>query len=756
MNRDFDQIDEMLLDEFNKAGLIESSTVKLYKSKKKLDEQVSLNENRAAGISPDEYVLRGVTVNGHRFAEIYQDYENYPGIASMMTAIGLPPALFTDITKDSYERQFRKIRDYFRNNKKYGYIFDIDVKNRKEYFYEGRNAMPQASMDKINPGKKNRRTNTTQVVNVLNGKEVVPGEFYTDISRIPKRKWGNWIKFWQRQVSRIKNNKSILGKVWQKVFIMGYQFSRGVVVEIWYNSATSDFSVYDQNGTELGRPAKSMQEAVRLFVTFLLSEYSSDKEVFAGKGGDMNSLAKSYLSAITRGANRDAIEAEREARLASIEKKSNGDPLASVSRITSASRENNKTKHAQQDRNREDWSNAAKGSFKDAFKKAVGGAKKGKEKVDDWVAKGAADDFVKRQQKNRDAFNQRQKEKYQQRTGATYDHDDDASSSSKSTVSGFPALTFQEMAKKAEKGGMGQQELKAIWDEYQRIYAKAREAQDRYEELKKKKEIARQNDMVEKATEMAREVRAAQQDIKKMSKDANSIIVNLQRKKFRDSVENDESSSLFENEDTDEILAKINTQMASNEMDREAQARRKMAQQSGFTTTAIRTSAVGEMLSMYEQTKVNPKHAGVIGRFLQNTLSIFRGRKDKVRLPTQKAGFFDRLQMSIIGTTYRADFVIGYSLKDAINIEIWYVTEPDPSKGSWDATSSSFYVYDVTAAKVIRSNLPYYRNALSVAMAKIAVNDEDVKFSTDRESKKGQSSEDINNWKRYHDSRRGL
>lgn len=171
--------------------------------------------------------------------------------------------------------------------------------------------------------------------------------------------------------------------------------------------------------------------------------------------------------------------------------------------------------------------------------------------------------------------------------------------------------------------------------------------------------------------------------------------------------------------------------ISSKESDAAAISRRKMAQTSGFTTTAIKTSVVEELITTYDVSRAG-KHLKQVGYFSRGLLgdqkmgwfkklinSIKYGREQRIELPTDKPVWYDRVMQVVRGVMFRADFVIGFSLKDAIDIEIWYVTEPDPSNPSRNI--SSYYIYDVTAGLIVRRNLPYYRNAIQTVLAKIGV-----------------------------------
>jgi hypothetical protein len=82
----------------------------------------------------------------------------------------------------------------------------------------------------------------------------------------------------------------------------------------------------------------------------------------------------------------------------------------------------------------------------------------------------------------------------------------------------------------------------------------------------------------------------------------------------------------------------------------------------------------------------------------------------------------DKIKQFIQADQYRADFVIGFSIHEKINFEIWYVTEVNRNyrMGSGDPkVFSSFYVFDVSSAKIIRKYIPYYRNAEQVLIQKL-------------------------------------
>mgnify|MGYP006143563535 CR=1 FL=1 len=165
----------------------------------------------------------------------------------------------------------------------------------------------------------------------------------------------------------------------------------------------------------------------------------------------------------------------------------------------------------------------------------------------------------------------------------------------------------------------------------------------------------------------------------------------------------------------------------SRSYDSEVKRIREQADKSIYTQAAIKTYINDDLITTYNETKVRNNFSS---RFLDKFINS--GRSSPIVLPTDRPGFFDRIRMAFKGQTYRADFISGFSLSGAVNIEIWYITEPNPASkfmnrrlsdeggGLRDLnTISSFYVFDVTSGKLLKKYIPYYRNAMTVVLAKI-------------------------------------
>lgn len=324
------EVGGVLLQEMEKAGFISSSRVKIFEAQMLAE---SIREDHALDLlfedeihstenTPTRYVFTGtsspITITWDAFKKVYTDYDTYPTAADVMQGLGVPLSHFKKGT--TLGRTLARFREHFEATNPEARAMNMPFTNNRREAYAQVNKMkddlPEADARNVHAGRKGKKTPSSSVLNMLNEKSIVPGELYNDVSRIPKKHWSFWAKMWNRKKTSLPEPKQIFGRHWSKTFILGFQFDKRLVIEIWYNSATSDFSVYDQNAVPLARPADSMSEAIRFFVSYLLRNSDEDEEVFKG---NTNQLARSYMASIRGPAERDAIEAQRQADLAAKE-----------------------------------------------------------------------------------------------------------------------------------------------------------------------------------------------------------------------------------------------------------------------------------------------------------------------------------------------------------------------------------------------------------------------------------------------------
>lgn len=727
-----------LMEELSSIGRLDESFVNRQKAKDRLVTEATGD----GGINDQNtYHYRGRPISWSRFKAVYTDYENFPTSADVMTALGFPLETFDK--PDSMTRALNRIRKYFANHNREAHqigIGQVQANERQKAYYlnpaQEAGDLPKASTDNINPGHRNRKTPSSKVLDMINDQNVMPGEFYNDISRIKRQKWGSWVRFWEKQMARIKNKKSLFGRVWQKTFIMGYQFDRRMFIEIWFNSATSSFSLYDQNGVEVGKPTETLQETIRYFVHHLVQYSEQDKEVFQRKGA-ATQVAQSSMRAMTQVLSKDATIASREAELASIEARGGAQPgikaaVADGKAKMATWAEQNVKKHDEARRNRREefttdpWEMGTRGMNKAAKDRTDELKRKRDEREAEAAAaqKAAEEDYIRR---TAERFGQKLKAKT---IDGEYAVKDEKQSSLPHKGADKNAGNVKYDPFVNDNSGMGitpqqVERMKKVFDDKKReleekqaklASLKAEEKDikknrkalgDRFDVLNRRNKVA-QNQVESNIESVEDEMARLKKELEKQKKAKPAEPKSLPSPPNLKSVNEGVEDEMFDPSRSAEAIS-----MATRELDQEAISRRKFAQNSPFTTASIKSSVMEDMVQTYDQTR-----AGSQARRPRNLLDkFFRGRKAPIVLPSEQAGIWDSLRMSLVGARYRADFVIGYSLRDEINIEIWYVTEPGEKGG----VVSSFYVYDVTSAILVRSNLPYYRNAVQVVMAKIGV-----------------------------------
>lgn len=733
-----------LMEELTSNGILEEHQLNRFKAKERLLNEAAANprwgeynEGREGKNTHEIYHYHGKPIDWKRFYHVYTDYENFPTPTDIMAAIGFPPEAFN--SHESMTKALNRIRKYFVKNNieaRQSGIGEVNTDKRKQAYYlqdDDQEDRPVASVDGINPGKRNRKTPSSKVIGMLNDQSVMPGEFYNDISRIKRNKWGNWIRFWEKQMSRIKDQRSLLGRVWQKTFIMGYQFDKRMFIEIWYNSATSSFSIYDQNGVEVGKPTETLQESIRFFVHHLVQHSEEDREVFQ-RDRAATQVAQSSLRALSRSLNQDVNAASREAELASIEARGGAptsirDAVAASTSQFKAWQDANTQKHdeAKAKRNSQNFTTDtwemgtrranAQAKERDDNLKAERDRKK--KEAEDFKKK-SEDDFVKRAS---DRFGQKINKSTIDGEATVVDDKQDRSLPHKKADPKAGNVEYDPFVG-GKEGDLTPQQAEVLRRKYEDKKQEFEKQQEHLEQLKQEQREMKKNrkalgdrfDVLNRRNRSASAVvqkrkEITQDEMEKLEKQvkAQDKTPNSTGKNKRRSVNEAFEDSVFDLKDTKNAEA---VSMASRELDQQAVSLRNMAKNSPFTTASISNAVMDDMITTYDQTR-----AGKQVRRPKNFLDKwFRGRKAPIVLPNEKAGIWDSIRMAMIGARYRADFVIGYSLRDEINVEIWYITEPSNGK-----MVSSFYVYDVTSAMVIRSNLPYYRNAVQVVMAKVGV-----------------------------------
>lgn len=657
-----------------------------------------------------------VQITYDHFASVWQDFTNYPDRFDIFTAFGVPRKSLQGVKDDAMRRRMDSMLSAYEAAIQKGYHNGPKLvkygRRRNAYSKvdrEREQQQPPTQKD-IYSGERGRRNQTTIALDRINAQELLSGEFYSNITRIPRSRWAGWLRFWDRRKSSVRPNRV---SKWQKHFLMGYQIDKNILFEIWFNTLDSTFMIHDQNGAELGRPVETLQEAMRYFVTQITTASEQDAEIFAG-GGVNNQVANSMMRGVAANISKDSAQAEREAMLA---QKSEED----LDRMNDA-RQQFKVKKLNQQLKSQDRIEYVKGIGRRALEipadlqraayiKMMNTASTVEDKAA--VALKASFDYAIKKAKD-----ERELQGYMVTRMQEYMSDDIEKTSDIIKLAkeflNDPAVRA-EIKKRMVDGDEVENERRK-----QEIRDRVKDAEEKFKEANQKRKddqdekTRKEREKAEKKAKKALGDRFSFLDKKKADKKADDIIKKYQNqstggKKVNESL--DDIDMLFANEE-------IEREMNSPQMDQQVRSIRAMAERSPYTQAALSAAVMSDMVSTY-QTSRAPKDMGQ-GRLVQwFKKKWFSGRrKNPIIQPTDPAPLWDKMRQAITGKRSRADFVIGYTLSDKVNIEIWYVTE-------WDFDSnkpvSSFSVFDVSSAKVIRRYLPYYRSAITVAMGKIGL-----------------------------------
>jgi hypothetical protein len=130
--------------------------------------------------------------------------------------------------------------------------------------------------------------------------------------------------------------------------------------------------------------------------------------------------------------------------------------------------------------------------------------------------------------------------------------------------------------------------------------------------------------------------------------------------------------------------------------------------ESNVASRQMLNKMINTNIEQYDQTKMN-RHK--ISRLWTPIL----GRK--IEYPSKfQGGIFSKL-LKIFGKDKEATFVTGFTFLDKINVEIWFVKSLATGKGS-------FFVFDLTSAKIVAKNLSNMRQAYQEVAEKLSADPE--------------------------------
>ena len=666
-----------LLEELQNSGVITESRANIIKNK------MMITESRQN--TPTSYVYLDRLISWEVFKAVYTDYDRYESLPDVWRGLGYPLDLFSEGGKSADEnmsKQIRRIIAHFKNtNKEAGDILVNPSERLKRYSKRFRGAQQEnedpwdqpPTREDIDPGRRNRQSNASRVIDRINSQELLSGEFYSDFSRIPPSRWGSWLRLWDREKTSVQQDRRLFGRTWKKTFVLGYQLEKNLVYEIWYNSIDSSFSLHDSRGNQVSRRFPTLSETVKSLINALVQSSSEDAGFF--KNGLNNQVATSLMRSMTGNLDQHIEDMKR------LEDKEQRDIIAA--RMEAEKKREQEEKKKEEER-----------------KKAE-------------IARKANWDYFKRDLKQASSRVVRDFGNIAERFGV-------------------PAADA--VLSKFRSGAIGLDEfLKNVVDSLDLVGSKE-EKDLRGALIDDEIDI---EDYIAGIRELAAKKRADRLRKRGGSSGAEATTGNNPPRpdsSMANFAARRRNTNLNEEYDFEKLMENIEFFQQQEESVDDAinsshnsiiKSLRRDAERGQYTQNALKTSVNADLISVYTETRVDRNFPStILPRWLN------KGRKEPIVLPTDKPGLINRLKMFIRGNRYQADFIVGFSLADRVNVEIWYITEPNPEHtltafGANDSfsskpTVSSFYVFDVTSGRLLRKYVPYYRNAVQIAMAKLS------------------------------------
>lgn len=130
---------------------------------------------------------------------------------------------------------------------------------------------------RVDIGNRNRKINQ---IEAINSEDLLPGTFYTDLTKIPRSNHAKFWKFWDKEIASLPaDRKSFFGRKWEKSFIFGYQVYDFLFYEVWYNSIDGTFSLYDMKAVDItGERYETLQAATRALFNAITTASKSDAD----------------------------------------------------------------------------------------------------------------------------------------------------------------------------------------------------------------------------------------------------------------------------------------------------------------------------------------------------------------------------------------------------------------------------------------------------------------------------------------------
>lgn len=589
----------------------------------------------------------------------------------------------------------------------------------------------------IDTGRQRRGSRTG---NLERASQLFAGDLYGDESRIPLRRWGSWWKrYIQARTSVDTGSKIFAITNWTRHFILGYAIDKSILFEIWYSSHDGTFSVHDRFGNPVrrGENIPLMRDALNLLFHNIAEFSPEDEAILRGSGPDLRrinqDIARMLSGSVTSAADHAARMTDRKERIRHARKKAEIEAEVKRGRaeIDAEARERERQEKADEKaRNKEQTNSkafsdgirgaaqAAKKTYEytkrlrvlfNGIQRRMNGIKEKKSKMDNLlkttselgVAIPTNSIRLRRSNSAVDDWMKKANQAYEDIAKAPVPETKEDMEKMLTDVKRIEKILedTDKAVKDYEKTAT--EIIDELKDEHRRMRAEVQQANSRSQTFD-------------------RNVRDLNRRDKKTLKDRHpELDVNKKRKKGTKKSINENVLDQLDSVKVDPSVGRDLSDYAQNplyqeKVNNEVDRVRNNSETSTYTRQVISAMFYDGFVKTYNETRVRRRNVFV--RILERFFRLFRGRPQPIALPTKVASRRQRVRGFFAGTQVRADFIIGYTINEKANYEIWYVQEL-----SHDAKRqlSSFYLYDVTSEKIIEGNLPHYRNAIHALMLKI-------------------------------------
>jgi hypothetical protein len=561
----------------------------------------------------------------------------------------------------------------------------------------------------------------------INDMDLMAGELYTNISRIPRPAASRWANLFKKEVQRFglspdKKRTGFKSVEWKKVFIMGYQIEERTLFEIWYNTIDSSYTLHDYVGNTIGKRYPTMNEAVRRLMFAAVKFSPDDVEFF--KNPANRSIADSFFRPLI--SSTDEYVKDMSAREQALYNKEQ-EELAVMRSTREETKKADEEAARERAKRRQERGEELRGKVKSAASRGFASVKSAAASGASSTASAAKPYMSAAQQAVKDRI-EKEREDIQSlmRGGRTYSTSDDDTP--------VPYQNIAPVRPSARDWDGYSKDVKYVFDVG--LNAKSNRpniAESLYKQGKLSEEdvkiakglllmIAEFNMAARQGESVISHHLRSHDTIDELPRDvldrvrkAYNVPTMSEKQRLRDGERaknaNSEPEQLGMFESTDflshaermnELGAQFDDAVNDPQFQRQMDNSREMARRESATFKMIQKMVMGSITKYYD-TQLKPN-------MINNMISKYLGKH------AINKGIYNKVRKFFMGQTERADFQVGYSIDDRVFYEVWLITQANPDYDGdkvLNKTIAGLYLFDVTSGtpKLIRGSMPYLRNA---------------------------------------------